>query len=163
MKNKSLIWITILILLLSSIIPIVSSYKTYSNKTIYVGSYFIEDGKPKGYLYAFGQGELNNNISIEINGGIGVEIIIKNNGDFSIYDLDINIILDSFWMIAGGETTTTISDLLPHNEIIVTTGFLLGFGSFEITINILDISETRNGFIIGPFVLLKRDGEGSIQ
>lgn len=36
MKNKSSVWIIILILLFSSIIPIASSYKTCSNKIIYV-------------------------------------------------------------------------------------------------------------------------------
>lgn len=36
MKKQSIIWIIILILLLSSIIPIASSYNTYSSKIIYV-------------------------------------------------------------------------------------------------------------------------------
>ena len=36
MKNKSIIWILLLILLLSSMIPITSSYKISSNKIIYV-------------------------------------------------------------------------------------------------------------------------------
>ena len=97
---------------------------------------------------------MNNNISIEINGGFGVEIIIQNNGDLSIYYPEITIFLDSFWLIIGGETTTTISELLPHSEMIVKMGFLLGFGPFEITVNVLDVSKTRNGYIIGPFVIL---------
>ncbi len=123
--------------------------------TVYIGSKYVDSGYLYGDLFAFGHGEVNNNITIEINGGIGVEIIIKNNGDSSIHDLEISIILDSFWMIAGGETTTTISELLPQSEIIVTTGFFFGLGPFEVTVNILDISETRNGFIFGPFVILK--------
>ena len=152
-KNGNLIWRK----LLSNIEDQYCSPIIGEDGTVYIGSQFVESGYSYGFLNAFGNGEVNNNISIEINGGIGLEIIIKNNGDLSIYDLEINITMDSIWMIAGGETTTTISELLPHGEIIVTTGFLLGFGPFEITIDILDISKTRSGFIIGPFVILYQE------
>jgi len=95
-----------------------------------------------------------NNISIEFRGGFGLTIIIKNNGNSTIPILEFIFCLDAPWMILGGESTTTLSNIAPGSEERIITGFLFGFGRFDATVNVLDISESRSGFMIGPFVIL---------
>jgi PKD repeat protein len=95
-----------------------------------------------------------NNISIEFRGGFGLTIIIKNNGDTTIPVLEFILSFETPWMILGGESTTTISDIPPGCKEKITTGFLFGFGQFNATVNVLDISKSRSGFMFGPFVIL---------
>jgi hypothetical protein len=109
----------------------------------------LEVSMPKSKISDF-----QNNISIEFRGGFGLTIIIKNNGDTTIPILEFILNLDAPWLILGGETTSTISDIAPGMEEIITTGFLFGFGSFHATVNVLDLSESRSGFMFGPFVIL---------
>jgi PKD repeat protein len=96
-----------------------------------------------------------NNISIEFRGGLGLTIIIKNNGETTIPLGEIIFSIDAPWMLVGGETSTTITDIQPGGEERVNIGLLFGFGQFDATVNVLDISETRSGFMIGPFAVLK--------
>jgi len=62
--------------------------------------------------------------------------------------------MDAPLLFFGGETSTTI-DIASGSEEIITTGLVLGLGSFEVRIDAFDIFEIRSGFIIGPFVFLK--------
>jgi hypothetical protein len=95
-------------------------------------------------------------ISIEIRGGLGLKIIIRNDGNIDFQGLEVTITMDAPLMFFGGETSTTI-DIASGSEEIITTGFVFGFGPFDVTVNVLDISKTRSGFIIGPIVFLKTD------
>jgi len=95
----------------------------------------LEVSMPKSKIIPF------NNISIEIHGGLGLTIIINNNGDTDIQGLEVTLTFDAPWIMLGVESS-------------ITTGFLLGFGPFEVTVQVLDIIENRSGFLLGPFVIL---------
>jgi PKD repeat protein len=95
----------------------------------------------------------HNNISIEFRGGLGLKIIVTNTGDIDIQGLELTITMDAPWMFLGGGTSTTI-DIASGVEETITTGFFLGFGPFEVTVELLDITEKRSGFLLGPFVIL---------
>ena len=141
MKNKIKIQGIIFLILISNCIPFVSSNEIESEWAI------LEVNMLKSNPQAL------NNITIEIRGGLGLKIIINNNGDTDIQGLEMTITMDAPWMLFGGGTTTTF-DIPSGSEEIITTGFFLGFGPFNVTVKVLDISESRSGFLIGPFVIL---------
>jgi hypothetical protein len=140
---KILPLISIIILLLSNSIPFVSSNEIESEWA----TLEVSISKPISNNI--------NNISIEIHGGLGLTIIINNNGDTDIQGLEVTLTFDAPWIMLGVESSTTTSiDLMSGEQVSITTGFFLGFGPFEVTVKVLDISESRSGFLIGPFVIL---------
>ena len=45
------------------------------------------------------------------------------------------------------------ASIQPGSSITIKTGFILGFGSVDITVSADDKTATASGFVLGPFVL----------
>ena len=122
MLKKPVILGIILLFLLSSWIPFVSSNEISSNNIIYV-----------------------DNVTIEIRGGIGVTIEIHNNGNDTIT-------VDSPFLFLGYSISGNYSKLNPGNVLSVWTG-VIGFGTLSVVVHIDDLIKSREGYILGPFVI----------
>ena len=131
MFRKSIVTGIILLFLLSNIIPFASSNEVSSNNIIYVD---------------------DNNIIIEIHGGLGVTIIVDNNGDIIIPLINLTITLDSPFVFLGYSTSSNFSKIMPGEVLSFWTG-VIGFGTLSVIVQIDDLTESRDGFIIGPFVI----------
>ena len=100
-------------------------------------------------------------LKIEITGGFGVHVVIRNVGDGDAYDVEWN--LDITGGILGRINFSTegyVSILLSDGEIVVDIPLIIGFGPIEIAVaadasNGEAVSEVKNGFIILFFVILR--------
>ena len=92
------------------------------------------------------------NIEIEISGGFGVNVIIRNIGVEDVTDLRYNIALDGIILRPLGGTATGIIDIPAGDEVPVQL-FVFGFGESEITVTADYAKETVNGFVFLLFVL----------
>ena len=131
MFRKSIVTGIILLFLLSNIIPFASSNEVSSNNIIYVD---------------------DNNIIIEIHGGLGVTIIVDNNRDIIIPLINLTITLDSPFVFLGYSTSSNFSKIMPGEVLSFWTG-VISFGTLSVIVQIDDLTESRDGFIIGPFVI----------
>ncbi|MCK5112737.1 MAG: hypothetical protein KAQ84_04270, partial [Thermoplasmatales archaeon] len=98
---------------------------------------------------------------IEITGGFGIHVFIRNIGDVYAYDVEWDV------DITGGIlgrinlfTEGNVDILPPDSEIIADLPFIFSIGPLKITAtanasNTEVVSETKNGFILLFFVILK--------
>jgi len=71
----------------------------------------------------------------KITGGLGKTIVsIKNTGKVDAFNVEYNIKLEGGMVLAGGNTSGTIPNLLPGEEISVPSDFILGLGKTRITV-----------------------------
>ena len=134
MLKKPVILGIILLFLLSSWIPFVSSNEISSNNIIYV-----------------------DDVTIEIRGGIGLTIEIHNNGNDTIPIINYTIIVDSPFLFLGYSISSNYSKLNPGEVLSVWTG-VIGFGTLSVVVHIDDLIKSREGYILGPFVIFVDGG-----
>ncbi len=72
-------------------------------------------------------------ISIEIIGGFGVNVIITNNGDNETQDLFVNIYIEGGVFNRIDDSYDYTTDLLPGQSVQLSTGMFLGLGKIYIT------------------------------
>jgi hypothetical protein len=87
-----------------------------------------------------------------ISGGLGVSAVIGNSGEADAEDVVCTITIDAPLMILGGETTDTIN-VAAGTEQTISTGFILGIGPAEITVNAGGVIKTASGTVLGPLVI----------
>ena len=100
------------------------------------------------------QNQINNNITIEIIGIIGVTIEIHNNGNDIIPLINHTITVDSPFLFLGYSVSSNYSELMPGTSLSVWTG-VIGFGVLSVIVSIDDLIKSRDGYIFGPFVIFK--------
>jgi hypothetical protein len=96
-----------------------------------------------------------NNITISIQGGLGIKIEICNHGNTTLYLVNWSITIDGPLVILGRSISGSISEIPPGECVTIETMFIIGIGPITITIQIGDTIVSSNGYLIGPFVLLK--------
>jgi len=103
-------------------------------------------------------------IEVEIKGGFGLKIIIKNVGDAIFTNLTVQISIDGP-IILGGQSSGEIMFLEPFNPGVEATLrlFIFGFGRVTITVSIDEQKWKVEGLLLGPFVFIldnyRGDGE----
>jgi len=91
---------------------------------------------------------------MEITDGFGARAVVRNTGEEDIVNVQWSISLNGSLVLLGKETTGFI-DIPVGEEATITTGFVLGLCSINITVNVEEAEDekTATGFLIGPFVL----------
>ncbi len=87
-----------------------------------------------------------------ISGGLGVSAVVANSGEADASGVECTITIDASLMILGGETTTTI-DVAAGSEQTISSGFILGFGPADITVNAGGATKSASGTVLGPLVI----------
>ena len=87
-----------------------------------------------------------------ISGGFGITAIIVNSGVVDAIDVNWTITLQGL-VFFGQQQTGTIAKIMPGFSPSISSGFIFGFGSVDITVTAADAEKTATGFVLGPFVL----------
>lgn len=95
-----------------------------------------------------------NTIDIEIYGGFGIKVVVKNLGDVNLSNLDWKIDLSGLIFTVGSGEGVFIS--LPGGDVELTIKlFVLGIGPGKIGVTVENVSKTADILALGPFVIVK--------
>jgi len=92
-------------------------------------------------------------LDIEIQGGLGITILIKNDGNETLYNLEFGVDVSGL-VLMGRHMEGEISSLPPGISIEVRL-FPFGIGYATIRVKAGEIYKTDNLFIIGPLVMVE--------
>ena len=85
----------------------------------------------------------------------GISFEICNYGNTTLYLVNWSITIDGPLVLFGRSSSGYISEIPPGECVTIHIIFILGIGAMNITVQIDDIIESANGYLIGPFVFLK--------
>ena len=91
-------------------------------------------------------------LEIEIQGGIGITVLIKNVGNETLSNLEFSIRVNGF--IFFGKAMEGEISSLPSGMEIEATAFVMGFGNATVEVRAGEISKKADCFILGPFVVI---------
>jgi len=91
--------------------------------------------------------------SVTVNGGVGVSVVIRNNGTTAFTNIPWSIVLDGGIMLKANESSGKILQLQPGSSTLKTLP-VLGFGRITITVTVDTIQVTKKGFVFLFFVLV---------
>jgi len=119
------------------------------------------DAYTEGPIWEFTTELSDTELEIEITGGFGVHVVIRNVGDYDAIDVEWNV--DITGGVLGGINWSDdgyVSILPPDGEMVLDIPLIIGLGRIEIAAaadasNAEAVSETKNGFIILFFVILQ--------
>jgi hypothetical protein len=94
-------------------------------------------------------------INISVSGGFGLSIEICNEGNTVSYPVNWSITIDGPLVFIGKSQSGYISEVKPGQCITIESMTIIGLGQVNITIQIGDITVSRTGFLLGPFVIFK--------
>ncbi len=90
--------------------------------------------------------------SIDVSGGVGVSVVIRNNGSAAFTQIPYSIFLDGGIQLKANETSGKILQLLPGASTLKKLP-VLGFGKVTITVTVDTIQVTKKGFVFLFFIL----------
>ncbi len=93
-------------------------------------------------------------IQVELSGGFGVRVTVKNNGEEDLSHLEWSIELSGFVFIQQNREGT-ITSLPAGGETSISSGFVFGVGPGTLKVRIGDIHREVRVSMIGPFVIIK--------
>ncbi len=120
----------------------------YQNGTVYLstndGQNWTEFVGADGCFKTYGLHETF--LQITLKGGFGPSIIIKNIGNYTAWDVQLNFSISGRLVFIGIHFTGNISELQPGQEMTLRTGLLLGFGKVEISLQVsaANVKETSS-------------------
>jgi len=95
---------------------------------------------------------LSANIEIEINGGFGISVVVKNFGEGDLSNLFWSI--EFIGTLLGGKTMEGIISSIPAGSDNRINIFVFGIGPGAVNVAIGNISKNAKFYIIGPFVMM---------
>jgi len=95
-------------------------------------------------------------IKINIASGFGLSIEICNWGNTALSVTDWSITIDGPLIFTGKSQSGQISEIKPRECINIESSLIVGVGPCTITIQVGDVTISRTGFILGPFIILNK-------
>jgi len=93
-------------------------------------------------------------VELELSGGLGITVVVRNNGEDVLSNLEWSIELDGL-LFAGENSGGTISELAPGSEETLKIP-VFGFGPGTITVTVAEYAtKTADFLILGPFVIMR--------
>lgn len=133
----------------------------YPNGTVYLsindGQNWSEFTDADGCFKTYGLHETF--LQIIHKGGLGPSFTVKNIGNYTAWDVIINVTISGGFVFVGKQFSLYISELPPNQEITLKPGFLvLGFGKVTISItlyaaNVKEMTSTKTGMLLLFFLL----------
>jgi subtilisin family serine protease len=95
-------------------------------------------------------------LEVAIKGGIGVKVIITNNGTSSVNDIPYQIHVEGGILGMINKTVNGTIDIPAGDTVTVGTGMLLGFGAISITTKVADEEQATTGTQLIIFSMVKK-------
>lgn len=84
-------------------------------------------------------------LETKIKGGLGVKVVIKNNGTGDAEDVYVELHVEGGILRMINKTVNKTVDIIAGDKESVSTGILLGFGPIKVTATVGDNEETKKG------------------
>lgn len=132
----------------------------YANGTVYLsindGLNWSEFTDADGCFKTYGLYETF--LQITPKGGFGPSFTVKNIGNYTAWDVIVNVTISGGFVFIGKQFILTITELPPNGEIILRPGFVLGLGKIIISLtvsaaNVKEISSEISGILLLVFLL----------
>lgn len=132
----------------------------YPNGTVFLsideGATWTELADADGCFQTYGLHETF--LEITPSSGIGLSFIIKNIGNYTAWDVIVNLTIDGGLVVFGKSFSTVQSELPPGEQIIFRPGFILGFGKVTLYLrasaaNVKEISAQTNALVLLFFII----------
>jgi len=133
----------------------------YPNGTVYLS---IDDGQnweefvgADGCFKTYGLHETF--LQLTPKGGLGASFTVKNIGNYTAWDVILDVTISGGFVFVGKQFSLFISELPPNQEITLKPGFLvLGFGKVTISItlsaaNVKEMTSTKTGMLLLFFLI----------
>ncbi|HDN50664.1 MAG TPA: hypothetical protein ENG06_02700 [Thermoplasmatales archaeon] len=91
---------------------------------------------------------------LEVSGGLGIAVTVKNNGEKEISNLPWSIELSGLVLVQQNREGI-IPSIPAGGEVTVESGFVLGFGPGSLKVTVGDIGEEAEIFMMGPLVIIR--------
>lgn len=91
-----------------------------------------------------------------ITGGFGVTATVNNNGAGVATKVNWSITLEGGLVLLGRHTTGTLSVIQPGFSPKIHTGLIIGIGSLSVTVTAATVEKKVTGFLLGPFVIIRK-------
>jgi len=117
--------------------------------------YDDDNGSQAGSAYVFTKESGTPNLKIYITGGIGVSVIIMNNGTEDVTGVKWQIHVKGGILGMINKTVNGTIDIFAGESKTVKTGLFFGLGLIVITVKAADISETTEGIYLFIFSIVK--------
>jgi hypothetical protein len=97
-------------------------------------------------------------LQITPKGGFGPSFTVKNIGNYTAWDVIVNVTISGGFVFIGKQFILTITELPPNGEIILRPGLVLGLGKIIISLtvsaaNVKEISSEISGILLLVFLL----------
>jgi hypothetical protein len=132
----------------------------YLNGTVYLssndGQNWSEFTDADGCFKTYGLHETF--LQITPKGGFGPSFTVKNIGNYTAWDVIVNVTISGGFVFVGKQFILTITELPPNGEIILRPGLVLGLGKIIISLtvsaaNVKEISSEISGILLLVFLL----------
>lgn len=124
--------------------------------TAIIGAWYDDNvnGVDAGSAYVFTKSGAD--LTFSIAGGLGVKVIIKNNGTSDANNIPWQIHVEGGILKMINKTVNGTIDIPAGKSVTVKTGMLLGFGPISITAKVADEEQTATGTQIIIFSMVKK-------
>jgi hypothetical protein len=123
--------------------------------TAFITSWQDDDnGADSGSAYVFTKSGAD--LTFSINGGLGINLKITNNGLVNASDVPWQIHVEGGILGMINKTVNGTIDIPAGDTVTVSTGMLLGFGAISITAKVADEEQTATGTQIIIFSMMKK-------
>jgi large repetitive protein len=119
------------------------------NSTLYIGTGRLNAQKALAALQL-------SDLGVKIKGGLGVNIVITNNGTMDIANVSWQIHVEGGILGMINKTVNGTVDIQAGKSVSVKTGMLLGFGAISIVARVADEEQTSTGTQIIIFSMVKK-------
>jgi hypothetical protein len=122
--------------------------------TALIGAWYDDDmGTNSGSVYVFTKSGAD--LTFSIKGGIGVKVVITNNGTSDANDIPWQVHVEGGMLGMINKTVNGTIDIPAGETVTVKTGMLLGFGAISISAKVADEEQTATGTQIIIFSMVK--------
>lgn len=122
------------------------------------GNPYTEGESDRGPMWdwcfrTFADEDVSPDLTVQVNGGFGVNVVIRNVGTTDASNIAYTITLSGI-VLYQQNYGEVISSIPAGGVITVSSGFIFAFGNGQVSVSVGDINLVKDAYFFGPFALI---------